>query len=269
VSIHYAVNLSILFGEAAFLERFSLAAAAGFTAVEFWFPYEYPIERLSAELRRSDLQLVLFNLKPGNFAAGDRGLLCDPDRREEFRSAVTDALTIASRLDCARINTMIVRIRPDLPREAQRACLVENLKWAAPRARDAGVTLLIEPLNDYDNPGYFLTTSREGYAILKDVAESNLKLQFDLYHLQITEGDLSRNFLGHLADIGHVQIADVPGRHEPGTGEINYAHVLRLIENSGYRGFVSLEYKPLRSTEESLIWLPREARGTPTTFQRS
>jgi hydroxypyruvate isomerase len=177
-------------------------------------------------------------------------------------------LTIADRLNCARINTMVGRTRGDLPREAQNACIIENLRWAAPRARDVGVTLLVEPLNTYDNPGFFLTTSREGFELLKEVEEPNVKLQFDFYHLQITEGDLTRNFLAHLAEIGHLQVADVPGRHEPGTGEINYPYVLSVIENSEYAGCVGLEYKPLGSTEESLAWLPWEARGTPARLQR-
>ena len=260
--VRYVANLSTLFTEAPFLDRFSRAAAAGFTHVEFWFAHEYPTPTLRAQLRSNDLHLVLFNLKPGDFAAGDRGLLCDPVRRDEFRRAMDEGLEIACQLDCALIHTMVGRTREDLARTVQYACIVENLQWAAPRARDAGVILLIEALNWHDNPGFFLTTSREAYSIVKDVRQPNVKFQFDFYHLQITEGDLTRNFLAHLADIGHVQIADVPGRHEPGTGEVNYAFVLNTIENSGYAGFVGLEYKPFGSTDESLKWLPREARGT-------
>jgi len=263
--IGYAANLSTLFTEVPFLDRFSRASAAGFSSVEFWFPHEYPMPTLRAQLKFNGLQLVLFNLRPGEFAAGDRGLLCDPTRRDEFRRTMDEGLHTARELGCALIHAMVGKTRPDLPRAAQYSCIIENLRWAAPNARDAGVTLLIEALNPYDNPGIFLMTSREAYNIVKDVGQPNVKFQFDFYHLQITEGDLTRNFLDHLSDIGHVQIADVPGRHEPGTGEINYPFVLNAIENSGYTGFVGLEYIPSSTTDESLQWLPRDAHGTHLT----
>lgn len=259
--LRYAANLSTLFAEVPFLDRFSRASAAGFTHVEFWFPHEYPIPMLRDELRSNDLRLVLFNLKPGDFAAGDRGLLCDITRRDEFRRLLNEGLEIAHQLDCGLIHTMVGKTRQDSTRAEQYACLVENLQWAAPRAGAAGVTLLVEALNLYDNPGYFLTTSREAYCIVRDVGQPNVKFQFDFYHLQIGEGDLTRNFLTHLPEIGHVQFADVPGRHEPGTGEVNYAYVQTIIEKSTYAGFVGLEFNPLGSTDDSLKWLPRELRG--------
>ncbi len=258
--IRYAVNVSILFTESPFLDRFGLAAAAGFSRVELWFPYEFETAVLQQALISNSLSLALFNLHPGDFAGGDRGLLCDPARRDEFHRAMDAALEIAGQLDCHQINTMVGRTIDGLERTAQTACLVENLQWAAPRARQAGVTLLIEPLNPYDQPGFFLTTSREAYTVLKAVGGPNVKLQFDFYHLQITEGNLTRNFLEHLDQIGHVQIADVPGRHEPGTGEINYPFILKAIEQSSYGGLVSLEYTPLGSTDSALAWLPRNAR---------
>lgn len=260
-TIQYSANISTLFPDKPFLDRFALAAAAGFNRLEFWFPYEYPVDRLRTELQSHGLRLVLFNVSPGDFAAGDRGLLCDPERRDEFSRALDNALEIARELECPRINAMVGLRRATLPREEQRQCIVENLRRAAPLARDAGVTLLIEALNQGDNPGCFLTTSGEAWTILRDVGEPNVKFEFDFYHLQITEGNLTQNFLAHLGEIGHVQIADVPGRHEPGTGEINYPYILQLIANSGYRGFVGLEYKPSGTNEESLAWLPRNKRA--------
>jgi hydroxypyruvate isomerase len=260
-AIRYCANISILFPDKPFLDRFALAAAAGFSHVEFWFPYEYPVDRLRAELQSHGLRLVLFNLSPGDFAAGDRGLLCDPARRDDFRRALDSALGIARELECSRINVMVGLRRADLPREEQRECIVENLRRAAPQAREAGVILLIEALNHGDMPHWFLTTSSEAWTILRDVGEPNVKFEFDFYHLQLTEGNLTQNFLAHLGEIGHVQIADVPGRHQPGSGEINYPFILQVIANSGYRGFVGLEYKPSGSTEESLAWLPRNKRA--------
>lgn len=260
-AVRYSANISTLFTDKPFLDRFALAAAAGFTHVEFWFPYEYLLDRLRAELQTHDLRLVLFNLYPGDFAAGDRGLSCDPTRRDEFRRAIDSALEIARELECPFINVMVGLRRADLPRQIQRDCLVENLRFAAPQAREAGVTLLIEALNLGDMPNWFLTSSSEAWTILRDVDEPNVKFIFDFYHLQITEGNLTRNFMAHLGEIGHVQIADVPGRHQPGTGEINYPFVLQVIADSGYRGFVGLEYIPSGTTDESLVWLPREKRA--------
>jgi hydroxypyruvate isomerase len=260
-AIRYSANISTLFSDKPFLDRFGLAAAAGFTHVEFWFPYEYPVDRVRAELQTHGLQLELFNLSPGDFAAGDRGLLCDPARRDEFCPALDGALKIAQELECPRVNVMVGLRRADLSREEQRGCIVQNLRWAAARAREAGVTLLIEALNQGDMPDCFLTTSSEAWTILRDVGEPNVKFMFDFYHLQITEGNLTQNFVGHVDEIGHVQIADVPGRHEPGTGEINYPFILQVIASAGYQGFVGLEYKPSGTTESSFGWLPRQERA--------
>ncbi len=257
MELQFAANLSILYPEKPVLERFAAAADNGFTRAELWWAYQHPAAVLREQLEAHGLSLILFNLYPGDFASGDRGLTCDPARRDEFRRALDEGLETARELRCPRINVMVGLRRDDLPREAQRACLNENLRWAAPRARDAGVTLLIEALNPRDMPGWYLTSSLEAYAILEDVNEPNVKFEYDFYHIQILEGNLTRNFLDHLGQIGHVQVADVPGRHQPGTGEINYPFVLRTIEDSTYDGCIGLEYVPLGMTEESFAWLPR------------
>ena len=258
--IRYAANISTLFTEVPFLERFAMADEAGFTHVEFWFPYDYQAEVLRDQLQAHNLNLVLFNLSPGDYVAGDRGLLSDPTRSDEFKHALDNALEYAQVLGCQRIHAMVGNQPARFTREVTRAFIVENLCYAAPRAADANVMLLIEALNPNDNPGFFLTQSRDAFQIIRDVDAENVKFQFDFYHLQITEGNLTQTFLAHLADIGHVQIADVPGRHQPGTGEINYPFVLKTIEESAYHGFLGIEFSPLGSTDESLAWLPRRQR---------
>ncbi|MBI3941811.1 MAG: TIM barrel protein [Chloroflexi bacterium] len=259
--IRYAANLSLLFSELPFLDRFAAAAAAGFSHVEFQFPYAYPPDRLQAVLADNHLQCVLFNLSPGDWDAGERGLLCDPAHRDRFRRALDQALSYAQILDCPRLHAIVGNLAPHLPSGLAHATLVENLQYAAPRAASAGVTLTIEALNPIDNPHFFLTTSHLALTILHDVAAPNVKFQFDFYHLQITQGNLTRNFQACLPHIGHIQIADVPGRHQPGTGEINYPFVLQTIADSAYDGFVGLEYKPSGSTIDALQWLPFSLRA--------
>jgi hydroxypyruvate isomerase len=261
MAVRYSANLTMLFTEAPFIARFGAASAANFEYVEFAFPYEHDPFLLREELEKHGLGLVLFNLPPGDWAAGDRGLLTDPARRDEFRRALDLGLEYCRTLGCTCLHAMVGNQPPGLSREAARDSIVENLQRAAPDAADAGVTLLIEALNPFDFPRFFLTRSADAFAILEDVNRPNVKFQFDCYHLQITEGNLTHTFMERVAEIGHVQIADVPGRHQPGTGEINYAFVMRIIGESGYDGFVGLEYRPLGSTIDSLAWLPRGARG--------
>lgn len=261
--IRYAANLTMLFNEVPFLDRFERAAAGGFRAVEFLFAHNVDQDGVERELRRHGLELVLFDPEGGDFPAGDRGYLCDPGRRDHLRKTIEDAIATARRLGCRRLNVLAGN-RVDGASDAdQRRTVVENLKAAAPLARPAGITLLVEALNTWESPRYFLDRSRLGLEIVREVGESNVRFQYDCYHMQRMEGQLIETMTKNLEWIGHVQIADVPGRHEPGTGEVNYANVLAALDRAGYVGYVGLEYRPSGKTEESLAWLPREARGRP------
>ncbi|MBW3632608.1 MAG: hydroxypyruvate isomerase family protein [Chloroflexi bacterium] len=251
----FAANLSMLFTEHPFLERFERAKAAGFQAVEFLFPYEYEIAAIARELRRNELEQVLFNLPAGNFAAGDRGMANDPRRIEEFRAGVEEALKIANELRCGRLNCLAGLRLSDVPEATQTATLVENLRFAADSAARAGVLQVVEPLNAFDAPGYFLPTPESGFAIVEQAAHPNLLLQYDVYHSQRMSGNLVATITARIGLIGHVQIADSPARNEPGTGEINYPYVLQALDDAGYDGWVSLEYRPRDTTESSLAWL--------------
>ncbi|MBA3450954.1 MAG: TIM barrel protein [Chloroflexia bacterium] len=251
----FAANVSMLFAEHPFLQRFSRAKEAGFTAVEFLFPYEFDTAAIAHELERNGLEQVLFNLPAGDFAAGDRGLANDPRRIEEFRSGVQQALQIAQQLNCGRLNCLAGRRLPDVPEETQTATLVENLRYAADAAAQIGVSQVVEPLNAFDAPGYFLPTPEAGFALVERAAHRNLSLQYDIYHSQRMSGNLAATIIAHIALIGHVQIADSPDRHEPGTGEINFPFVLQTLDDAGYDGWVSLEYRPRETTESSLAWL--------------
>src|SRR5918993_224458 len=251
----FAANLSMLFTEHPFLERFERAKAAGFRAVEFLFPYEYEIAAIARELRRNELEQVLFNLPAGNFATGDRGMANDPTRTEEFRAGVEEALKIANELRCGRLNCLAGLWLSDVPEATQTATLVENLRFAADAARSAGVLQVVEPLNAFDAPGYFLPTPESGFAVVERAEHPNLRLQYDVYHAQRMSGNLAATIAARIDLIGHVQIADSPARNEPGTGEINYPFVLQALDDAGYDGWVSLEYRPRHTTESSLRWL--------------
>ncbi len=259
--LRYAANLTMLFNEVPFLERFERAAAAGFRAVEFLFAHTVDRAAVERELRRHGLELVLFDPEGGDFPAGDRGYLCDPRRRDHLQRTIDDAIATATRLGCRRLNVLAGNRVEGTSEAEMRRAVVENLRQAAPRARAAGITLLIEALNTWESPRYFLSGSRPGLDIVREVGEPNVRFQYDCYHLQRMEGQLIDGLTKNLEWIGHVQIADVPGRHEPGTGEINYANVLRALEAAGYDGYVGLEYRPSGKTEESLAWLPAEARA--------
>jgi hydroxypyruvate isomerase len=251
----FAANLSMLFTEHPFLERFARAREAGFQAVEFLFPYEYDSSAIAHELRRSELEQVLFNLPAGDFTAGDRGMANDPNRVEEFRHGVEEGLKIAAELGCRRLNCLAGLRLADVAEEAQSATLIENLRYAADAAASAGVLQVVEPLNAFDAPGYFLPTPESGFAIVERAGHPNLKLQYDVYHAQRMSGNLAATIAARIDLIGHVQIADSPARNEPGTGEINYPFVLQALDDAGYDGWVSLEYRPRHTTESSLTWL--------------
>ncbi len=251
----FAANLSMLFTEYPFLERFDRAAATGFQAVEFLFPYAEDVPGIRAALDRNRLTQVLFNLPPGDFAAGERGLANNPAKIAEFRDGIKRGLEIAATLDCRQLNCLTGVALPDVPHADQMAAMAENLAYAAEQAEAAGVRQLVEPLNRYDAPGFLLGTTTDAVAKLDRVGHPNLWLQFDVYHTQRVEGNLIETFKRHQARIPHIQIADSPARNEPGTGEINYPFVFYQLDALGYEGWISLEYRPRTSTAESLRWL--------------
>jgi hydroxypyruvate isomerase len=261
MTLRYSANLTMLYTEVAFLDRFAKAAAAGFAAVEFLSPYEVGVDEVKARVDDLGLTVALFNLHAGDADAGEFGTLGNPARRDFFRWSFSEALAAADRLGCARLHTAFGKRAVGYDAAAQVDCALENLAWAAPQAAEAGVTLLIEALNPIDWPDYFLNTTAEALEVVTRADRPNVKLQYDVYHAQMTEGNLINTITDDFLYIGHIQIADVPGRHEPGTGEINYPNVFHALERLGYRGYIGLEYRPSDDTDASLGWLPREARG--------
>ncbi len=255
----FSVNLTMLFAERPFLERFEAAARSGFTAVEYMFPYAEDIGAIEHTLQEFRLSQVLFNLPAGNWQAGDRGVAVDPNRREEFRRGVVQAVEVARTLRCPRLNCLVGKRLEGVSEADQWQCLVDNLRYASRELARAQLTLLIEPVNTYDIPGFFLQTSTQAVRILEEVAAPNLRVQYDVYHMQRMEGNLSPTLTRLLDRIGHIQIADAPDRHEPGTGEIYFPYLLRHLDRLGYDGFVGLEYKPSGSSEASFKWI--EAMG--------
>jgi hydroxypyruvate isomerase len=251
----FAANLSLMFTEVPFIERFEAAAKAGFGAVEFLFPYEHAAGRIAAQLHVHRLANVLFNLPPGDWAAGERGTASIPGREAEFRRGVDDALAYADTLRTPRVHVMAGLLPAGADRAAHRATYVANLRHAAREAARAGIEVLIEPINTRDMPGYFLNTQADAHAIREEVGAANLKVQMDLYHAQIVEGDIATKLRRYLPHVGHIQIAGVPDRHEPDTGELNYPYLFRLLDELGYAGWVGCEYRPAAGTVAGLGWL--------------
>lgn len=251
----YSANLTMLFGEVPLLARFAAARRAGFSAVELVSPYEHAPEEVARAAGDAGVEVVLFNLPAGDWARGDRGTACDPARRGEFEASVGRALEYARALGCPRLHAMAGLRPPGVPAEALRAAYVANLRAAARALAAEGRTLLVEGINPRDMPGYYLTTSRQAFARMDEIGEPNVLYQYDAYHMHLVEGDLAATLERRLARIGHVQIADAPGRHEPGTGEIDYRFLLRHLDRIGYRGFVGCEYRPLGTTEAGLGWM--------------
>ena len=251
----FAANLSLLFTEVPFLDRFGAAARAGFQAVEFQFPYEFEAQQIARAAELAGLQMVLHNVPAGRWEAGDRGIAAHPNRVQEFRDGVPLALAYAKALGVKRLNVLAGVVPADVSHEQAYRTLVENVQWAAPLMGEAGVRLLVEPINNKDIPGFVLNTAADGLRLIADAGVGNVWLQFDAYHMQRMQGELTQTVRDHLPHIGHIQIADTPGRHEPGTGEINYNWWLKALDDMGYRGWVGCEYIPLKSTQEGLGWL--------------
>jgi len=258
----FAANLSLMFNEVPFLDRFAAAASAGFRAVEFLFPYEHPAAVVERNLRASGVENVLFNLPPGDWAAGERGIACLPGRESEFRAGLTKALEYARALGTPRIHAMAGIVPSGADRAPYRATYIANLRHAAEALAAAGIDLMIEPINTRDMPGYFLNTQAQAAEICDAVGAPNMRLQMDCYHMQIAEGDLAVNLRTHAGRCGHVQVAGVPDRHEPDTGEVNYDYLFELLDEIGYQGWVGCEYRPKGSTLEGLGWLRRWTRAS-------
>ena len=260
--MRFSVNVSILFKEVPLLERFGRAAEAGFSAVEFWWPAGEDLGEVERVVREAGLEVALFNFDAGNMPAGDRGLVSDPEREEQFRENVPVALELARSLGCRRMNVLAGHEIEGMSREEQLALARENVRFAAERAEAAGVTVMVEAVNTFENGPYLLHTTAQAVEFVGSVGRENVRIQHDFYHMQRMEGNLVANLREHIGSIGHVQIADSPGRGEPGTGEIHHPYVLAVLEDLGYDGFVGLEYVPAAGTVAGLDrWLPRDQRA--------
>ena len=250
----FAANLSMMYAEVPFLERFALAATDGFVGVEYLFPYEYDARELKILLDRHGLRQALFNAPPGDWAAGERGIASLPGREDEFVRSMEKALAYADALDCKTVHVMSGNRVALMLRERQRAVLAANLARAADMAATSGVTVVIEPINRRNMPQYFLERQDEAQALVAELGRPNLAVQFDVYHCQITEGDITTRLGRDLSHIGHVQIASVPDRHEPDTGEVNYDWIFKFLDASGYTGWIGCEYAPAGPTSAGLGW---------------
>lgn len=250
----FAANLTMLFTEHAFLDRFEAAAKAGFTAVEFLFPYGFKAADIKQRLDANGLTLVLHNLPAGDWDAGERGIACHPDRVEEFRAGVARAIEYAQALGVPQLNCLVGKAPAGVDSETLRSTVVANLRFAAAELGKAGLKLLIEPINNYDIPGFWLNNTALAISVLDEVGAANAFVQYDIYHAQRYEGELAATMTKYLARIGHIQLADNPGRNEPGTGEINYAFLFKHLDRIGYTGWIGCEYKPATTTEAGLGW---------------
>ena len=251
----FAANLSMMYQEHAFLDRFGAAAKDGFKGVEFLFPYEHPAAAIRARLDAHGLAQALFNGPPGDWAAGERGVASLPGREDEFKRGVATALDYARVLGNDRVHIMAGLIKPGEDHAQHRATYVRNLEYAAKQAASAGITIVIEPINTRDIPGFFLNRQDEAHTLCAEVGAPNLKVQMDFYHCQIVEGDLAMKLRKYFAGVGHVQIAGVPDRNEPDVGEINYPYLFRLLDELGYAGWIGCEYRPKAGTSAGLGWL--------------
>jgi len=250
----FSANLSMLFTEVPFLDRFARAAQAGFEAVEFMFPYAHSPQEIKARLDATGLKAVLHNLPAGDWDGGERGIACDPARVAEFRAGVAQGVAYATALGVPQLNCLAGKAPAGADDALLRHTLVENLRFAAAALHQAGLRLLVEPINQHDMPGFYLQRTAQALSVLDEVGAPNAFVQYDVYHAQRTEGELAATLERHLARIAHIQIADNPGRHEPGTGEINYRFLFQHLERIGYQGWVGAEYRPAAATEAGLGW---------------
>jgi hydroxypyruvate isomerase len=251
----FAANLSMLFTEVSFIDRFAAAARAGFRAVECQFPYAESAETIAAQLHEHDLQMVLHNLPAGDWAAGERGIACHPDRVAEFRQGVVQAIDYATTLGCPQLNCLAGIAPAGVPEDVVRDTFIANLRFAASEMKAVGLRLLVEPINTFDIPGFYVSRTDQALELIDAVGADKLCLQYDVYHAQRMEGELANTLVRYLSRMAHIQIADNPGRHEPGTGEINYAWLFRHLDAIGYQGWVGCEYKPETTTEAGLGWM--------------
>jgi hydroxypyruvate isomerase len=250
----FAANLSMLYGEHDFLERFAAAKADGFHGIEYLFPYDFQKEQLAERLSEHGLVQVLHNLPAGDWAKGERGIACLPDRVGEFQDSVGRAIDYATALGCKQVNCLAGITPTGVQPDKVRTTFCDNLRFAADQLRAAGIRLLIEPINGFDIPGFYLRRVGQAVEIMAEVGSDNLRLQYDFYHQQRTEGELVGTFLRHQERIAHVQIADNPGRNEPGTGEIAFPYMFEQLDRAGYDGWIGCEYKPRAATSEGLGW---------------
>ena len=251
----FCANLTMLFQDVDFLDRFEAASKAGFKGVEYLFPYAYPKEQLAERLKKYKLTQALHNLPAGNWAAGERGIACHPDRIGEFQDGVGKAIEYANALGCKQVNCLAGLAPKGVPIEKAHATFVSNVKFAAAALEKAGVQLIIEAINTQDMQGFFLNTTKQARAIIQEVNSKNLGYQYDIYHMQIMEGNLARTIKDNIDIIKHIQVADTPGRHEPGTGEINYPFIFKYLDDVGYKGWIGCEYVPAGKTVDGLGWV--------------
>lgn len=253
----FAANLAMLFNEIPFLDRFDAAAEAGFAGVEFRFPCAFPAAEIKSRVRANGLELVLHNLPAGNWEAGERGIACMPDRVDEFRAGVARALEYASALGVWQLNCLVGKVPQGVDEATARRTLVSNLRHAASELKKSRVKLLVEPINTFDIPGFYLNRTDQGLQLMDEVDSDNIWLRYDIYHMQRMEGELARTIEANLARIAHIQLADNPGRNEPGTGEINYSYLLARLDQIRYQGWIGCEYKPATFTAARLGWRDR------------
>lgn len=251
----FAANLSMLFTEVPFMERFALAKEAGFSTIEYLFPYDYDVNELKSQLDGNGLKQVLFNLPAGNWGGGERGIAANPERIDEFRAGVHKAIEYALILGVCQVNCLAGKTIPSYSQAEQWAVLADNVRYAAAELAKAGLRLVIEPINHFDIPGFFLNRTEQVLKLIDEVALPNVFVQYDVYHAQREEGELTATLRKHIDKIGHIQIADNPGRHQPGTGEINYAYLFKEIDALGYQGHIGLEYIPSPNSKSSFTWI--------------
>lgn len=260
--MRFCPNLSMLFKEVDFVERFQRAADAGFAGVEFWWPSGEDLEQVESAIKDSGLEVALFNFDAGDMPEGERGLLSDPDRQQQFRGNVPVALELARSVGCPRLNALVGLELDGMDREEQLSLAVDNVAWAAEQAAEHGVDVMIEAVNTFENGPYLLSTTNAAADFVERVGRDNVKLQYDAYHMQRMEGNVVATLRDRISGIGHIQVADSPDRGEPGSGELNYRYIFAALADLNYDGWVGLEYKPTtEATEESLSWLPKEKRG--------